>query len=307
MKMMKGANRWRRQVPFILLTNGGGVTEEAKAHELSRELGVKIMPNQVVLSHSPMQSLVDKYRHRHVLVIGGAERRCAEVAQHYGFEKVTIPDDIVAWNPSAWPFTSVRDYARPEYNYSQEPIDAMMVLHDSRDWARDLQIMTDVLQSRHRVVGRADWGQPAQIVPVYFSNPDFQWSNEYPTPRFAQGAFRLTLELLHRQLTGGNELKYRLFGKPHTATYEFALTTLDDQARVLDPAHTGFRRFYAVGDNPESDIMGANNHGWHSIAVRTGIFQHPDQVAHRAELQPKDIVEDVEEAVNLILEKELAM
>ena len=28
-----------------------------------------------------------------------------------------------------------------------------------------------------------------------------------------------------------------------------------------------------IGDTPESDIQGANNAGWISILVRTGIFQ----------------------------------
>lgn len=30
--------------------------------------------------------------------------------------------------------------------------------------------------------------------------------------------------------------------------------------------------FYMIGDTPESDIQGANNMGWISILVKTGIF-----------------------------------
>jgi len=30
--------------------------------------------------------------------------------------------------------------------------------------------------------------------------------------------------------------------------------------------------FYMIGDNPESDIAGANTKGWVSILVKTGVF-----------------------------------
>ena len=30
--------------------------------------------------------------------------------------------------------------------------------------------------------------------------------------------------------------------------------------------------FYMIGDNPKSDIAGANAKGWTSILVRTGVF-----------------------------------
>ena len=30
---------------------------------------------------------------------------------------------------------------------------------------------------------------------------------------------------------------------------------------------------YMIGDNPKSDIRGANNAGWKSILVRTGVFK----------------------------------
>jgi len=31
--------------------------------------------------------------------------------------------------------------------------------------------------------------------------------------------------------------------------------------------------FYMIGDNPESDIAGANGVGWTSILVRTGVYK----------------------------------
>lgn len=38
-----------------------------------------------------------------------------------------------------------------------------------------------------------------------------------------------------------------------------------------------------VGDNPASDIAGANGYGWESILVRTGVFRGKDEseAAHK--------------------------
>ena len=37
-------------------------------------------------------------------------------------------------------------------------------------------------------------------VRLLFSNPDLLWSNEHPTGRFGQGAFRTALEALHSEV-----------------------------------------------------------------------------------------------------------
>lgn len=56
---------------------------------------------------------------------------------------------------------------------------------------------------------------------------------------------------------------------------------------------------YAIGDNPASDIEGANGAGWESILVQTGVFK-ADQGHHPA----KHIVHDVKEALQLIMDLE---
>jgi ribonucleotide monophosphatase NagD (HAD superfamily) len=58
-----------------------------------------------------------------------------------------------------------------------------------------------------------------------------------------------------------------------------------------------------IGDNPDSDIDGANRRGdsWVSILVRTGVFQNGENsTKHPA----KYVVQDVEEAVKLIFKLE---
>ncbi len=59
-----------------------------------------------------------------------------------------------------------------------------------------------------------------------------------------------------------------------------------------------------IGDNPDSDIDGANRRGdnWVSILVRTGVFQSPEANSDRH--PAKYVVQDMEEAVNLIFKLE---
>ncbi|KAJ1970445.1 hypothetical protein H4R34_006056 [Dimargaris verticillata] len=106
----------------------------------------------------------------------------------------------------------------------------------------------------------------------------------------------------------GRALEYTLFGKPHTATYDFAIRTLDAHVQELASSYQltppPTRRYYAIGDNPHSDIMGANAHGWCSILVKTGVFQGHTQDEADSTLRAQYLVNDVDEALDLILSLE---
>jgi len=57
-----------------------------------------------------------------------------------------------------------------------------------------------------------------------------------------------------------------------------------------------------VGDNPESDIAGANAAGWASVLVRTGVYDPQQGPPTHV---PTQEVEDVEEAVRWAIDQEL--
>ncbi|KAJ2752617.1 hypothetical protein IWQ56_006714, partial [Coemansia nantahalensis] len=212
LRMLGGDNRLGRRIPFVLLTNGGGVSEAAKAANLSARLGVPISAQQVVLAHSPMQALAAQYARKHVLVVGGIGRRCADIARSYGFGNVSTPDDVVAAHPTAWPFMAPPERPAHSRDYARDPFHAVMVFHDSFDFGRDLQIVTDVLRSRDATAGGAPSNR--QSVPLYLSNADLVFSNEYPLPRFGQGAYHVCLHAMWDGLTGGAPLAHTRFGKP---------------------------------------------------------------------------------------------
>lgn len=73
-------------VPYIFLTNGGGVPEAKRAQQLQDIFDIYVTPKQVCLSHSPMAPLSSKYQDDLVLVVGMHDVK--EVAEMYGFTNV---------------------------------------------------------------------------------------------------------------------------------------------------------------------------------------------------------------------------
>lgn len=74
---------FRRPIPFLLITNGGGVLDHERLSFLSSELGIQLTPDQLVQSHTPMRDYAHKYKEKHVLVIGGKGESCRKVAESY--------------------------------------------------------------------------------------------------------------------------------------------------------------------------------------------------------------------------------
>ncbi|CAK4681068.1 hypothetical protein LEN26_011131 [Aphanomyces euteiches] len=276
-----------RCVPHIFLTNGGGCREEKKTKTLSDILQVPLQHEQMILSHTPMRDVAKTFGDSKVLVMGAYE--VVDVARHYGFKKVVTVEDLARHSPTQYPFLRWDHVPSP---FPNEAVEAIVILHDPIHWAQDIQIAVDVL-----VGGEPLGSGQGKQTPLFVSNDDFTFSGAYPVPRFAQGAFTRCLKLLYEQHTG-KPLEVQRFGKPHAVTYKFAEDVMQRQCQGP------IERFYGIGDNPFSDIQGANTagHHWTSILVRTGIFNAPDD---NHDEHPADVVvHSVQEAVEWILNEE---
>ncbi|MCJ1431602.1 hypothetical protein MMC27_000957 [Xylographa pallens] len=334
-----------QRIPFLLLTNGGGKPEAARVAELTRRLGVPLDTSLFVQSHTPFADLVHgtalqpPLRDACVLVTGGHGDRCRRVAEDYGFTNVITPADIVAAYPTIWPFATdflayyaaqARPLPRPApTDILPQPgtappglkVDAIFVYNDPRDWALDTQLLLDLLLSHRGHLGTVSArngdaalpnrgyqqdGQP----PLYFSNPDLLWAAAWPLPRLGQGAFHAALAGVWAAVTGGAQLRHHVFGKPHGVTYAFAERKLEAHRRAVLGGEEGaggtLRRVYMVGDNPASDIQGANafespqGTEWRSILVRSGVYDG----TRPPEVEPDTVVDGVWEAVRWGLESE---
>ncbi|GKT96384.1 HAD-superfamily subfamily IIA hydrolase [Colletotrichum tofieldiae] len=324
-------------IPFILLTNGGGKPEAVRVKDLSEKLGVELSVDNFVQSHTPFQELVhgpEGLGDKTIFVTGANANKCREIARQYGFKKVVTPADIIHAHPDVFPFELLM---KSVYAETHEPlpkpihtgatsdadalkIDAMFVFNDPRDWALDIQIITDLLLSREGLLGtysakngdaslaNGGWQQDGQPALIY-SNADLFWPTTYHQPRFGQGAFQAAVAGVWK------ELRTTVFGKPFATTYRYAERVLNAHRRAL-LAKTGgggggggvapLKTVYMVGDNPESDIRGANDYSndeteWASVLVKTGVWKKERGPPTHA---PKMIVEDVKAAVEWALQRE---
>ncbi|WWD18993.1 TIGR01456 family HAD hydrolase [Kwoniella shandongensis] len=300
-----GDGRLSKPIPFLLITNGGGVPDEERRAALSSELGVQLGPDQLVQSHTPLRDYVKPYREKPVLVIGGAGESCRRVAESYGLKHAYIPQDVIKWKPAIWDRTALTEeeeaFARPA-DFSQIPLSAVFVMHDTHDWGRDIALILDTLSAKDGILGtkrehKSDQGE----VELVLSNADVEWRSDWPIPRLGQGAFRLSLEAVYKATTG-LELPYKQFGKPFKATYDFSELSLRRYLSSVGRNPDIPLNVYMVGDNPASDIAGANAHGWSSILVRTGVFS--DENGETPEHKPTVIMDDVEKGVEWAIRRE---
>lgn len=283
------------------------------------------------------------YKDKTVMVIGGDGDKCREVAHSYGFTRVITPGDIYAAYPEISPFSSnftsyYSTFAKPlplpinlesvkpgQTDGQSLKIDVIFVFNDPRDWQLDCQLILDIMLSHQGLVGtysplngdksRPDHGYQSDGQPkLYFSNPDLLWASAYPLSRLGQGGFREAFLGVWRAVTkskSGEEipLKYTILGKPHRLTYEYAekmLLKFRQQSFGKDvETRVPLKKVYMVGDNPESDIMGANDYRslvgaeWKSLLTKTGVFTARE--GEEPSVKPTRIVDDVRAGVRWAL------
>lgn len=251
----------KKQIPFVLLTNGGGVREKDRVDYLCNLIDYKFKYDQLVQSHTPMKELTSQFQR--IMVVGGRGNKSRECAYDYGFKDVVMPIDLVNSNSHISPFHKFTDEEFKKYSqpFENKPVDAIMVFNDPRDMSSDLQIIMDYLNSVDGKYGtKRSYNSSDPSVPIYFSNNDFYWSNEFNLPRFGQGVFRIIVETIYKEINGV-KLNNTIYGKPFKIQYDYC-------SRLLNS-----KKIYMVGDNPLSDIVGANDYGWESCLVKTGVYK----------------------------------
>jgi HAD superfamily hydrolase (TIGR01456 family) len=173
------------------------------------------------------------------------------------------------------------------------PISAIMLLSDATEVEECFQLFSDALISTNGVIGtKRKMGDP-QFVKFYTSNPDMVYASSFPLPRLAGGILPFTLKHIFKDIYG-MDIEITEYGKPSKLTFDYC-------ERHLRSLYGGIDKFYMIGDNPCGDIRGANNAGWDSILVRTGLF-------HEGENDLKDpakyVVENFKAAIDLIFKQE---
>uniref|UniRef100_A0A8C8SHH5 Haloacid dehalogenase-like hydrolase domain-containing 5 n=1 Tax=Pelusios castaneus TaxID=367368 RepID=A0A8C8SHH5_9SAUR len=242
------------RVPVVFVTNAGNCFRQAKAQELSDALGLEVSPEQVILSHSPLR-LFRQFHEKCMLVCG--QGPVEENARNVGFQNVVTIQDV----RKAFPLLDMVDQSRrpkelPPPTTDFPTIEGVILFGEPVRWETNLQLIIDVLLSNGSL--RADVADvPYPHIPVLACNMDLLWMAEAKMPRFGHGIFLVCLENIYKKVTG-KELKYEaLIGKPSIVTYQYAEYLIQQQVERRGWP-SPICRLYAVGDNPMSDIYGAN-------------------------------------------------
>ncbi|KAJ0393573.1 hypothetical protein P43SY_005142 [Pythium insidiosum] len=277
----------QQQIPFAIMTNGGGYPEEKKAKQISSIVGSHVPTELLCMSHTPMKTLVDKHRDDLVLAVGKDCHDLHAVMTSYGFKNVVTVGQLHNHFPTMYPDIKI-DGVPHGGRFDREPFGAVFVLIDPIYWGRELQIVMDVLCAQE---GRLGANAEKQHVPLYSACSDFQYVGEFHLPRYGAGAFRAVMEDLYYRTTG-HHLDQTLFGKPERTSFQYAESLIDGQ-------HSNVQRIYMVGDNPATDVKGANDAGgrWKSILTLTGMHVGPDNHATNPAYQ---VVEDVGAALEFM-------
>ncbi|XP_040987928.1 uncharacterized protein YKR070W-like isoform X1 [Juglans microcarpa x Juglans regia] len=304
------------KVPFIFLTNGGGIPESKRAIELSDLLGVYILPSQVVQGHSSFKTLLKRYENELIIATGKGEP--ALVMSEYGFKKVLSLDEYASYFENIDPVSQYKMWTTkwesskgscpknlvPNFNITSDRVKAAFVVSDPVDWGRDIQVLCDILSS-----GGVPGNENGQQPPLYFAADDLEYQAAFPSERLGMGAFRIALESVFNRIHC-NALDCVIFGKPNPFVFKNADAILRQLRSSCDDNYINngnngshpFKTLYMIGDNPLVDIKGAQQagHPWFSILTRTGVFRGKD---NHAEFPADLVVDTVEEAVDNILKK----
>ncbi|XP_068330548.1 mitochondrial hydrolase YKR070W-like isoform X2 [Pyrus communis] len=306
------------KVPFVFLTNGGGVPESRRATELTEILGVNILPSQVVQGHTPFKNLLTRYENELIVALGKGEP--ALVMSEYGFKKVLSLDEYASHFKNIDPVSQYKMWRTkqtsdcssqhkesvPRYDVYSDRVSAAFVVSDPVDWGRDIQVLCDILRSGG-LPGQENGHQP----PLYFAADDLEYQAAFPSERLGMGAFRIALESIFNRIHH-DALEYVSFGKPNPFVFENTETLLaqlqpshcdNDITTAGDSPSHAFKTLYMIGDNPSVDVKGARQagHPWFSILTRTGVFKGKD---NHAEFPADLVVDTVQEAVDYILKRE---
>ena len=303
-------------IPFQIVTNGGGGTEESKAFHLSQILQLQrehyITKKDMLLCHTPMQNALKYYslkdKNKLPLVIGNNNTHT--ILRNYGITNYITETEYALIFKHNCPINSIKAIEQPHtpiineaqkrlgrrFNpYKPIAINSIFQLTECTNWEVPMQICSDLLVSKNGVPGTIRDNIHQQELSIHLGNPDVVYMDTFELPRFCGGTFIYSLMCLVEK-TYGIKVNYTAYGKPFKHIYNYAIENAKNVYKGIPIGNV-----YMIGDNPDVDIKGANDNGIYSILVRTGIFKGK---GNDKKYPANTVVDDVNEAIKFILRKE---
>ena len=157
---------------------------------------------------------------------------------------------------------------RLKYNLNDYiPINSIFQVGDLDNWEVNFEICSLILLSKNGIpYNNINLNKDKIKINYHIANPDEEFMDNFPIPRFCGGSF---LELLSLYFEKKYKKKFNIikYGKPSHRIFNFA-----KKKCIENNKDKYISKFYMIGDNPLSDIQGAISAKINSILVRTGIF-----------------------------------
>ena len=256
-------------VPFVLLTNGGGLLESTRADFVNKKIGVPqegwLEGEDVIVCSTPFRELTPRFGDEYVVVTGLGD--ILAIAHEYGFYKALTTAELASLVPeisfssrtkrSDFEQESLRRAVQDRLGISREDVlsgrvrfKAGMMWSDSVVQEEIMQIFSDLAISRDGHLGTRKLPSERQSVSLYISNPDILYADDYAVPRYAQGPILKQLQAVHRAVYD-EEIECAVYGKPTKLTFDYAEKVLQ---RKAEERNVEISNFYMIGDYPQADV-----------------------------------------------------
>ncbi|CAK63612.1 unnamed protein product (macronuclear) [Paramecium tetraurelia] len=275
------------RIPFYLLTNGGGCTELEKANSLNRIMGSNFDRHHIFLNYTPLRPIMNEYQNKLILLCGAGHlteiAKDCDLRYFYTIDEYSALFDQVEFKQ--YDDGVIRQYEtdikqRNMEQMKNQQIEAVFIVFDPIKWEESIQTICKLVKEK-------------KDLPIYVVNNDVTYADNFKLPRLAFGTFTNALiSILKKEYNINPNIIY--YGKPSLNTYKYVQEYIHEK-------HDNIGNIYMIGDNPASDIRGANLIGWPSVLVRSGVFRGRDN-------DPQDpgkyVVTDLMDAYNKILQLE---
>ncbi|PVH84824.1 HAD-superfamily hydrolase [Cadophora sp. DSE1049] len=324
----------KRRIPFVFLTNAGGLPEREHTMLLAQRPGIPglLSERQLVQSHTPFRGLLRRFADKNVLALGVSSEKTRNLAERYCFNRVITTADMVKTFAGDI-FTHLGEDGRMDIHKFGKKIEHLLpedtvqisailvFLGPMQTLKLDAQIVMSFLLSEKGVYPITSSKNGDTSLPnngylqddqpkVYFCNMDERWATATTPTTTAQLRFKHALKTLWDKHTDRADLNPAIvrYGKPSETAFVWGERALQEWHKDLNCEETPpIRVTYMIGDDVNCDIVGAKNFKsrydsqWKSILVETGVHGKGTKPEH----EPDHIVPGVKEAVELALNLEM--
>ncbi|KRX00058.1 HAD-like domain [Pseudocohnilembus persalinus] len=306
----------RQKIQFTTLTNCGGNLEKNHAEIINQKMGIereefRIKAEETILNFTPLRAKISEFVEAGKLICVGGSLNYLDIVEDMGIQLYITFEEFAY----CFPFVLAHPNYEPEVvEATRKRVAERLGLGEDYDWRKTLQVhgmfllyepecqeiciqvIMDLCTTEDgRISEVYPFEKPKEHIPLYIVNNDLVYKDAMPLPRLAFGSFNLALQTCAKKLHN-MDLNITFYGKPQPVAFEYATEHIRNKNKEVEISN-----FYMIGDNPQSDIKGANEAGIISILVKTGVYQGEEPPT---DIVPKYFVNDFYDAIQLIMKLE---